>query len=79
MHRLLDYLHNNDLFLSFRPAKDGSVVFTFRKTNNLGQVSGKFYKMTKVEIDNVVDMQDVLLDFAERFMNEFNANEDKKW
>lgn len=79
MYRLLEILINNDVFLSFRPDNaNDSIVFTFRKTKSDGVLFNKSYRMTNTEINNLdVNIAEVLIDFAERFIKEFNE-EDKK-
>lgn len=77
MKKLMAY----NLFWSCKPDVDANtMIFTFRKTNHKGQVIHKTYRMTLIEMERLsVDIEDVLIDFAERFMEDFNAEEDKYW
>lgn len=79
MYRLLEILINNDVFMSFRPdSANDSIVFTFRKTKSDWVLFNKSYRMTNTEINNLdVNIAEVLIDFAKRFIKEFNE-EDKK-
>ena len=81
MYRLLEYLFENDLFMSNRPDVEGkSMVFTFRKRNHKTEVISRSYRLTMVEINNLdVNIAEVLIDFAERFMDEFKKEQDKYW
>ena len=81
MHRLLEYQMKNDLFMSCRPdVNAGRMVVTFRKTLSNGQQFWRTYPMSEVEINRLnVDNVDVILDFAEKFMKEFNAEDEKFW
>lgn len=75
MYRLLEYLYENDLFMSQRPDTfNDCIVFTFRKTNSKNELINKSYRLTNVEINSLnVNIMEVLIDFAMRFMDEFNA------
>lgn len=79
MYRLLEILNANDVFMSIRPDVDGdSVVFTFRKTKSNGVLFNKSYRMTNTEINGLdVNIMEVLIDFAERFIKEFEAEQEK--
>ena len=81
MHKLLETLMKNDLFMSFRPEVDtNNMVVTFRKTGVNGKLHYKTYKLSEVEVSRLsIDIVDVLEDFVERFMKEFNEEEDKLW
>ena len=74
MHRLLEYLMKNDLFMSFRPdVEAGCMVVTFRKTNSESKLIFRSYRMSGLEINLLnIDTVDVMLDFAEKFMKEFS-------
>lgn len=71
----------NDLFLSFRPdVSAGRMVVTFRKTLSNSRQFWRSYRMSEVEINRLnVDNVDVILDFAEKFMKEFKAEDEKFW
>ena len=75
MYELLKMLRQNDLFMSIRPdTEGGSMVFTFRKTNHKGTQRNKSYRLTDTEVMALkVDIEDVLIDFGRRFMDEFNS------
>ena len=79
MYRLLEILNANDVFMSIRPDVDGdSVVFAFRKTNRMEEVYNKCYRMTNAEINGLdVNITEVVIDFAERFIKGFEAEQEK--
>lgn len=79
MYRLLEILNANDVFMSIRPDVDNdSVVFTFRKTNHMEEVYNKCYRMTNAEINGLdVNIMEVLIDFAERFIKAFEVEQEK--
>lgn len=81
MYRLLEILNANDVFMSIRPDVDNdSTVFTFRKTNHLKQLYNKSYRMTNAEINGLdVNIMEVLIDFAERFIKEYEEEQKKYW
>ena len=74
MHRLLEFLMANDIFMSFKPdVEDNCMIVTFRKTMSSGTPYYKYYRMSGVEINRLnIDNLDVLIDFAERFVVDFN-------
>ena len=79
MHRLLEFQIKNDLFISFKPdVSAGRMVVTFRKTLSNRQQFWRTYPMSEVEINRLnIDNVDVILDFAEKFMKEFNTEDEK--
>ena len=81
MHRLLEYQMENDLFMSLRPdVKAGCMVVTFRKTLSNNTLLNRSYRLSDIEINRLnIDNVDVLIDFAEKFMKEFNAEDEKYW
>lgn len=74
MHRLLEFLMANDIFMSFKPdVGDNCMIVAFRKTMSSGTPYNRYYRMSNVEINRLnIDILDVLIDFAERFVVEFN-------
>lgn len=81
MHKLLETLMKNDVFMSLRPeVDDNNMVVTFRKTGTGGKIYHRSYKLSEVEVSRLnIDIIDVLEDFVERFMKEFREEEDKLW
>lgn len=79
MYRLLEILNAKNVFMSIRPdIPADSVVFTFRKTDHRKKLHNKSYRMTNTEINGLdVNIAEVLIDFAERFIKEFEAELDK--
>ena len=77
MHRVLEELMKYDLFMSFRPDDLNTMVITFRKTDDQGIMRFRSYRLSEIEISRLnIDIVDVLLDFIDRFMKDFN---DKKF
>lgn len=81
MHRLLEFQMKNDLFISLRPdVKTGRMIVTCRKTLCNNTQFWRSYPMSDVEINRLnIDNVDVILDFAERFMKEYKAEDAKFW
>lgn len=83
MHRLLELLMSKDLFMSFRPditqtGKD--MVVGFRKTLCNGQTYNRTYRLTDVEVNRLgIDIDDVIIEFAERFLRDFENEDTKFW
>lgn len=81
MYRLLEILIENDIFMSFRPDNENdSIVFTFRKTNHIKMMFNKSYRMTNAEFNGLdVNIAEVLIDFAERFIKDYEEEQKKYW
>ena len=83
MHRLLEFLMANDIFMSFKPDvvfdEPETMVVKFGKYLCDDVPFWRSFKLSGVEINLLnIDSVDVLLDFAERFMKAFNEENAKR-
>ena len=80
MHRLLEFIGENDIFMSFRPDFiENRIVVTFRKTLCDGETWNSAYMLSGIEINLLsVDVVDVLLDFGKRFLGAYKVENAKR-